>query len=349
MSGPESPAGFGWLYTCICTDPTNYTSTEHALEECADSCAGIRIESCEDALSSQAMVCSEVKCGANFTTECILTPFPPCPFNWIALSALLLQLLALCLLYFSQRMRENESEEELLEELFDHAKAIKTNYKGRLSIRRRLRRNTRTRRSRIDPNPLSDSNNSIRPKSSLVIDAANQDGRWWWLRYTRAAWSTGASAASSSASAASSADIVATQSYPPPSKRRRSTPPKAVVVSNPRRRQSMYDTQKGSSNTTNARTEGTQTSSSIALASKQDRPPTAIQKRVTTEKTNDLRGQCRRGPLSRAPRQKRCRRIGRLHALHSKQTRGSDHTFRSKASRSGTGAKHMDLQGGLLE
>lgn len=278
MSGPESPAGFGWLYTCICTDPTNYTSTEHALAECADSCAGIRLESCEDALSSQAMVCSEVQCGANYTTDCLITPFPKRPFNWIALLAILLQLLALCLLCFSQRIREHELEEELTEELIENVKAVKTNYKGRLPIRRRPRVVNRTRRSRVDPNPLSDSNSSIRAKKSL--DAANQDGRWWWFRYMRTAWSTSAVAAS----AASSVDNVATQSYPVPSNQNSSPrAPKTVVASKPPRRQSTA--REGSSS--RREVQGPLTSS---LKSKQLRPSSA-DRRSNTEAPNRSRTQ----------------------------------------------------------
>ena len=278
MSGPESPAGFGWLYTCICTDPTNYTSTEHALAECADSCAGIRLESCEDALSSQAMVCSEVQCGANYTTDCLITPFPKRPFNWIALLAIILQLLALCLLCFSQRIREHELEEELIEELIENAKAVKTNYKGRLPIRRRPRVvNRTTRRSRVDPNPLSDSNSSIRAKKSL--DAANQDGRWWWFRYMRSAWSTSAVAAST----ASSVDNVATQSYPVPSNRTSSPrAPKTVVASKLSRRQSTA--REGSSS--RRKVQGPQTSS---LKSKQQ-PPSA-DRRSDAEAPNRSRTQ----------------------------------------------------------
>ena len=189
MSGPSSPHGYGWVYTCTCTAmSSNLTSMTHALQACADTgCSGVWLPSCNDrVLPDEARLCHSMECSATTTRDCLLVPTVPHLLPVFPLSALVLQVVAFMLICATQRLYKREKEDELVTELIGSAKTIKKRYKNRSTHRQSassvakssaaLRRSTRGRVDPLAPRP---------PSAPLDEDMTDADGRWWWLRWAQ--------------------------------------------------------------------------------------------------------------------------------------------------------------------
>lgn len=119
MTSP--PAGFGWVYTCACPEyATNFSAVDVAVDSCYSiTCPALEID-CGD--FQRARACASLVCTNVTSSACIVKRLTPIPTDWIGLSVIALQTLAVLLLTIARRKRAEEDEEALVNELTERAK-----------------------------------------------------------------------------------------------------------------------------------------------------------------------------------------------------------------------------------